>query len=166
LVSGSVRRIRCNSLLFFNCSSLFFSIMNMTLFYFNILVMTLLYLFIFAVLLFLVYHSYILGLVRLDLYTCLGSYSVYPSDLWVNGRYCVGVVLIPYLSVIVPNMPYRGVVCDSDSFIDSYIVSLSCIGLAEQHYYREWLQFFSFSLLISLCMGVVLSRNDCWVCLH
>ena len=54
----------------------------------------------------------------------------------VNDRYCVGVVLIPYLSAIVPNMPDRGVVRDSDIFIDSYIVPLSCIELAEQHYYR------------------------------
>ena len=98
--------------------------------------MTLLYLLIFKIILFLVYHSYVLGLVRLDLYTCLGSYSVYPSDPWVNDRYCVDVVLIPYLSAIVPNMPDRGVVSDSDSFIDSYIVPLSCIGLAEQYYYR------------------------------
>jgi len=110
--------------------------MNLTLFYFNILLMTLLYLFIFKIILFLVYHSYILRLVRLELYTCLGSYSVYPSDPWVNDRYCVGMVLIPYLSAIVPNMLDRGVVHDSDSFIDSYIVSLSCIGLAEQHYSR------------------------------
>ena len=74
--------------------------------------------------LFLVYDGYILGLVRLELYTCLGSYSVYLSDPWVNDRYCVGVVLIPYC----------GVVRDSDSFIDSYIVPLLCIGLAEQYY--------------------------------
>jgi len=98
--------------------------------------MILLYLFIFKIILFLVYHSYVLGLVRLDLYRCLVSYSVYPSDPWVNDKYCVSVVLIPYLSAIVPNMPDRGVVRDSDSFIDSYIVRLSCIGLAEQHYYR------------------------------
>jgi len=64
-------------LLFFNFLSLFFNIMNMPLFYFNILIMTLFYLFIFAIILFLVYHSYMLGLVRLQLYTCLGSYSVY-----------------------------------------------------------------------------------------
>ena len=101
----------------------------MTLFYFNILIMTLLYLFIFAIILFFVYHSYIL-------YSCLASYSVYPSDPWENDRYCVGMVLIPYLSAIVPYMPDCGVVRDSDSFIDSYIVPLSCIGLAEQHYYR------------------------------
>ena len=67
----------------------------MTLLYFNILVMTLLYLFIFAIISFLVYHGYILGLVRLELYTCLGSYSVYPSGPWVNDKYCVGVVPIP-----------------------------------------------------------------------
>jgi len=116
--------------------------MNMTLIYFNILLMNLLYLFIFKIILFLVYHSYILGLVRLDLYTCLGSYSVYPSDPWVNGRYCVGVVLIPYVSAIVPNMPDRGVVRNSESFIDSYIDPLSCIGLAELHYYRRVIAMF------------------------
>ena len=130
MVSGSVKRILGNSILFFNCSSLFFDIMNMTLFYFNISIMTLLYLFIFAIILFLIYHSYILGLVRLELYTCLGSYSIYPSDPWVNDRYCVGVV------AIVPYMRDRRVVRGSDSSIDSYIVPLSCIGLAEQHYYR------------------------------
>jgi len=117
--------------------------MNTTLFYFNILIMTLFYLFIFAIISFLLYHSYMLGLVRLEIYTCLGSYSVYPSDPWVNDRYCVGVVPIPYLSTIVPYMPDRGVVRGSrrvvrgsDSTIDSYIVPLPCIGQAEQHYYR------------------------------
>jgi len=38
--------------------------MNMTLLYFNILIMTLLYLFIFAIISFLVYHGYMLDLVR------------------------------------------------------------------------------------------------------
>ena len=33
-------------------------------------------------------------------------------------------------------MPDRGVVRGGDSSIDSYIVPLSCIGQAEQHYYR------------------------------
>jgi len=98
--------------------------------------MILLYLFIFAIILFLVYHSYMIALVRLELYTCLGSYSVYPSDPWVNDSYCVGVVPIPYLSTIVPYMPDREVVRGGDSSIDSYIVPLPCIGQAEQHYYR------------------------------
>jgi len=44
-------------------------------------------------------------------------------------------VLILYLSAIVPYMPDRGVVRGSNSSIDSYIVPLLCIGLAEQHYY-------------------------------
>ena len=109
----------------------------MTLFYFNILLMTLLYLFIFAIILFLVYHSYILGLVRLELYTYLGSYSVYPCVQWVNGKCCVGAVPIPYLSAIVPYMPDRGVVCGSDSSIDSYIVPLPYIGQVEQHFTEE-----------------------------
>ena len=74
----------------------------MTLFYFNILIMTLLYLFIFPIISFLVYHSYMLGLVRLELYICLGSYSIYPCVQWVNDKYRVGVVPIPYLSTIVP----------------------------------------------------------------
>jgi len=102
--------------------------MDMTLFYFNTLIMTLLYLFIFTIILFLVYHSYMLGLVRLELYTCLGSYSVYRCVHWVNDKYCVGMVPIPYLSVIVPYMPDRGVVRGSDSSIDFYILPLSCIG--------------------------------------
>jgi len=110
--------------------------MNMTLLYCNILVMTLLYLFIFAIILFLVYHSYMLGLVRLELYTCLGSYSFYPCVQWVNDKYCVGVVPIPYLSAIIPYMPDCEVVRGSDSSIDSYIVPLSYIRLAEQQYYR------------------------------
>jgi len=108
----------------------------MTLFYFNILIMTLLYLFIFAIILFLVYHSYMLGLIQLELYTCLGSYSVYPCVQWINDKYCVGIVPTPYLSAIVPYMPDRGVVRGSDSSIDTYILSLSCIGQAKQHYYK------------------------------
>ena len=48
--------------------------MNMTLFYFNILLMTLLYLLIFKIILFLVYHSYVLGLVRLVLTPFLDTY--------------------------------------------------------------------------------------------
>ena len=45
-------------------------------------------------------------------------------------------VPIPYLSAIVPYMSDRRVVRGGDISIDSYIVPLSCIGQAEQHYYR------------------------------
>ena len=71
------------------------------------------------------------GLVKSELYTCLGSYSIYPCVQWVNYKYCVGVVPIPYLSAIVPYMPDRGVVRGGDSFVDSYIVHPPLIGQAE-----------------------------------
>jgi len=63
------------------------------------------------------------------------SYSIYPCVQWVNDKYYLGVVPIPYFSAIVTYMPDRGVVRGSDSSIDSYIVPLSCIGMAEQYYY-------------------------------
>lgn len=103
----------------------------MTLVYFNILFMTLLYLIIFAIIVFLVYHSYMLGIVRLELYTCLGSYRVYPCAQWVNDKYYVDVVSISSLSAVAPYMPDRWVVRDSDSFVDSYIVHPPLIGQAE-----------------------------------
>jgi len=83
-----------------------------------------------------------LGLVRLELYTCLGLYNIYPCLQWVNDKYCVGVVPIPYLSAIVHYMPDRGVVRGGDSSIDSYIVSIPYIGHAKQHYYREMIAMF------------------------
>ena len=66
-----------------------------------------------------------------------GSYSVHPSVEWVNDKYCVGVVPIPYLFAIVPYMLDRGVVRGSDSSIDSYIVPLPYIGQVEQHFTEE-----------------------------
>ena len=72
--------------------------------------MTLFYLLMFSIILFLVYYAYILGLVGSEFYLCLGSYKVYPIVAcplvrWVNDRYCVGMVPIPYLFVIVPYIP-------------------------------------------------------------
>ena len=89
----------------------------MTLLYFIILFMTLLYSFMFLVILFLVYYDYILGLVRYESYPCLGSYRGYPLALWVNDRYCVGVVPRLYLSAIVPYIPDREVDRGSDSHV-------------------------------------------------
>ena len=83
-----------------------------------------------------------LDLVRLELYTCLGSYSIYPCVQWVNDKYCVGVLPLQYLSTIVPYMPDCGVVRGGDSFVDSYIVRLPCIRQAEQHYYRRVIAMF------------------------
>jgi len=92
----------------------------------------------FSIILFLVYYAYILGLVRSEFYPYLGSYKVYPimaSPLvpWVNDRYCIGVVPIPYLSVTVPYIPEREVDRGSDSPVDSSVVLLPFIGQAEQY---------------------------------
>ena len=93
--------------------------MNMTLIYLILPELTFFYLLMFLIILFLVYFDYMLSVVRLELCLCIGSYSAYSLDRWVSGKYCVGVVPIPYLSTIVPYMPDRGVVHGSDSFIDS-----------------------------------------------
>jgi hypothetical protein len=93
----------------------------------------------FSIILLLVYYAYILGIVRSELYPCLGSYKVYPIMAcplvpWVNDRYCVGVVPISYLSVIVPYIPEHEVDRGSDSLVESSVVLLPFIGQAEQYY--------------------------------
>ena len=71
MVSGSIKRILGNSSLVLQ---LFIFVLQYYEYDFVLLQYIdydLLYLFIFAIILFLVYHSYMLGLVRLELYTCL-----------------------------------------------------------------------------------------------
>jgi len=121
--------------------------MNMTLVYFIILTMNLFYLLMFSIILFIVYYAYILGLIRSEVYPCLGSYKVYPILAcplvpWVNDRYCVGVMPIPYLSVIVPYIPEREVDHGSDSPTESSVVLLLFTGQAEQYYYGEVITLF------------------------
>ena len=135
----------------------------MTLFYFIILSMTLLYSFMFLVILFLVYYDYILGIVRSESYPCLGSYSVYPPVLWVNDRYCVGMVPRPYLSAIVPYIPDREVDRGSDSPIESFVVLLPFVGQAEQFYYGGMIAMFFNSLVILTMHEYLFSRHDCQV---
>jgi len=74
--------------------------MNMTLIYLIILELTLFYLLIFSIILFLVYFVYMLSVVRLEFCLCIGSYNAYSLGQWASGRYCVGKVPRPYLSVI------------------------------------------------------------------
>ena len=54
----------------------------------------------FSIILLLVYFDYILCVVRLELCLCIESYNAYSLDRWLSGKYCVGVVPRPYLSVI------------------------------------------------------------------
>jgi hypothetical protein len=104
--------------------------------------MTLLYLIMFSIILFLVYFDYILGMVRLELYSSIGSYSACSLDRWVSGKYYVGVVPIPYFPVIALYIPDRVVDCGSDSPVESFVVHLPSIGQAEHNYYREVIAMF------------------------
>jgi hypothetical protein len=116
--------------------------MNMNLLYSIILDMTLLYLLIFSIIMFLVYFGYMLGIVRLELYSCIGSYRACSLISWVSGKYCVGVVPIPYFPTIAPYIPNRGVGHGSDSPVESFVVLLRSIGQVEDNYYREVIAMF------------------------
>jgi hypothetical protein len=102
--------------------------MNMTLVYSIILDMTLLYLIMFSIILFLVYFDYMIGIVRLELYSSIGSYSVCSLDRWVSGKYCVCMVPIPYFPAIAPYIPNHVVDHGSDSPVESFVVHLPSIG--------------------------------------
>jgi hypothetical protein len=125
--------------------------MNMTLVYSIILDMTLLYLIMFAIILFLVYFDYMLGIVRLELYLNIGSYSACSLDRWVSGKYYVGVVLISYLPAIAPYIPDRVVDRGSDNPVESIVVHLPSIGQAKHNYYREVIAMF-FIFLCNITM--------------
>jgi hypothetical protein len=116
--------------------------MNMTLVYSIIFDMTLLYLIMFSIILFLVYFDYMLGIVRLELYLSIGSYSACSLISWVSGKHCVGVVPIPYLPTIAPYIPDCVVDRGSDSPIESFVVHLPSIGQVEHNYYREVMTMF------------------------
>jgi hypothetical protein len=113
--------------------------MNM---YSVILDMNLLYLIMFSIILFLVYFDYMLGIVRLELYSSIGSYSARSLDRWVSGKYCVGVVPIPYFPAIAPYILDRVVDHESDNPVESFVVHLLSIGQAEHNYYREVIAMF------------------------
>jgi hypothetical protein len=116
--------------------------MNMTLVYSTILDMTLLYLLIFSIIMFLVYFDYMFCIVGLELCLCIGSYSACSLDPWVSGKYCVGVVPIPYFPVIASYILDREVDHGSDSPVESFVVLLPSIGPVEQDYYREVIAMF------------------------
>jgi hypothetical protein len=66
--------------------------------------MTLLYILsMFSVILFIVYFSYILSIVRMSLYSSIRSYIAHSLISWMSGQHCVSVVLIHYLPA---NAPY------------------------------------------------------------
>jgi len=108
----------------------------MTLIYLIISELTLFYLLMFSIILLLVYFDYMISVVRLELYLCIGSYSAYSLHRWVSDRYYVGEVPRPYLSVITPYSPELEVDRGSDSPIESFVFLLLIIRFVEHHYYR------------------------------
>jgi hypothetical protein len=116
--------------------------MNMTLGYSTILDMTLLYLLMFSIIMFLVYYDYMLGIVGLELYSSVGSYSACSLNSWVSGEYSAGVVPIPYFPVIAPYILDHVVDRGSDSPVESFVVLLLSIGPIEHNYYREVIAMF------------------------
>jgi len=94
----------------------------MTLLYSLILDMTLLYLLIFLIILFLVYSDYMLGIVGLDLYSNIFSYSACSLVRWVGGRHYVGVVPISCLSAFAYYIPSRVVDRGGDIPVESFVV--------------------------------------------
>jgi hypothetical protein len=117
--------------------------MNMTLLYSIILNMTLLYLLIFPIIMFLVYFGYMLGIVGFELYSSIGSYNACSLISWVSGKYCVGMVPIPYFPAIAPYISDRDKYFHgSDSPVESFVVLLPSIGHVEHNYYREVIAMF------------------------
>jgi hypothetical protein len=116
--------------------------MNMTLVYSIILDMNLPYFLMFSIILFLVYFDYMLGIVRSDLYSIIGSYSACSLISWVSGKHYVGVAPVPYLPAIVPYIPDRVKDRGSDSPVESSVVHLPTIGQAEHNYYRKVMAMF------------------------
>jgi len=94
-----------------------------------------------SIILLLVYFDYMLSVVSLELCLCIGSNSTCSLGQWVSGRYCVGEVPRPYLSLITPCSPDHEVDCGSDSPIKSFVVLLPSVGTVE-HYYREVIALF------------------------
>jgi hypothetical protein len=89
-----------------------------------------------------VYFGYMLGIVGLELYSSIGSYSACSLISWVSGKYCVGMVPIPYFPAIAPYIPDREVDHGSDSPVESFVLLLPSIGQVEHNYYRKVIAMF------------------------
>jgi hypothetical protein len=96
--------------------------------------MTLLYIIIFVIILSFIYFDYMSSIVRLSLYSNIGSQSSRPLISWVGGQHCVSMVLRRYLLTETPYV--LGLVvdhevaleCKCDTFVESFVVHSSNIG--------------------------------------
>ena len=85
-------------------------------------------LFMFFVIMFIVYFDYMLSIVGLATYSCIGSYSARSGVHGVSGRHCVSEVLIRCLLMDTPYI--LGHVVDSgwDTPVESFVVQSPNIG--------------------------------------
>jgi hypothetical protein len=96
--------------------------------------MTLLYIIMFAIILFFIYFDYMSNIVRLSLYSNIGSQSSRPLISWVGGQHCVSMVLRRCLPAETPYIP--GLVvdrevaleCKYDTSVESFVVHSLNIG--------------------------------------
>jgi hypothetical protein len=96
--------------------------------------MTLLYIIIFAIILFFIYFDYMSSIIRLSLYSNIGSQSSRPLISWVGGQHCVSMVLrrclpaeTPYILGLVVDHKVA-LECKCDTFVESIAVHSSNIG--------------------------------------
>jgi hypothetical protein len=100
----------------------------------NTIDMTLFYIIIFAIILFFIYFDYMSSIVRLSLYSNIGSQSSRPLISYVGGQHCISIVLRHCLPAEIPYIPSLVVdrevalECKYDTFVESFVVHFSNIG--------------------------------------
>jgi len=87
------------------------------------------YNYIFIIKMFIAYFDYMFSIIGLALCLCLCSYSAYPLNSGVGGRICVSVMLRQCLYANASYVSSHEVDREGDSFIESYVVHSSNIGL-------------------------------------
>jgi len=113
--------------------------------------MTLLYLLIFLIILFLVYYDYMLGIVGLDLYSNICSYSACSLVRWAGGRHYVGVVPISCLPTFACYIPSRVVDRGGDIFVESSVVHPSNVVSVDTNYAEMIALFLIFLSNVHMC---------------
>ena len=94
-------------------------------------------LFMFFVIIFMVYFDYMLSILGLSLYSCIGSYSAHSKDPWVGGRHCVSVVLIHCLPGKTSYIMHHVVDHGCDTPVESFVVHSPNVGACRMRLRRK-----------------------------
>jgi len=106
--------------------------------------MTLLYLLMFSIIMFIVHFDYMLGIVRLALYSNIRSYSAHSLISWVSGWQCVSMVLRLCLPTDAPYILGSVVDHGSDTPVESFVFHPLNIGLVGLGYFGRLAMFLLF----------------------